>query len=143
MQDWTGTVRRFVQKVDTLQKNLNDLEEQFQNLRAHLAEPTPTRQADQNADSVRVGVVTERTLATLTGSERKALELLLSGPKPAPEIGRLMMRSREHTARLMKSLFEQGFVERETQREPYQYRVNDKVREAIAQGIRLETTPTR
>jgi len=143
MQDWIGNVRRFAERVDTLQKNLKNMEEQFQNLHARVEEPATTQEADQSDQSVRVGVVTERTLATLTRSERNALELLLSGPKPAPEIGRLMMRSREHTSRLMKSLFEQGFVQRETQREPYQYRLNDKVREAMDQSIRVEATPAR
>jgi DNA-binding MarR family transcriptional regulator len=89
----------------------------------------------------RVGVVTEDTLAKLTPTERGVLELLADGGKAAPEIGRLVAKSREHTARLMKSLFEQGFVEREANRQPYEYRLNEKVREALARVTLQEATP--
>ena len=89
----------------------------------------------------RVGVVTEDTLAKLTPTERGVLELLADGGKAAPEIGRLVAKSREHTARLMKSLFEQGFVEREANRQPYEYRLNEKVREVLARVALQEATP--
>jgi hypothetical protein len=33
----------------------------------------------------------------------------------------------------MKTLFEEGFLERETHRQPYRYTLNEKVREALSQ----------
>jgi predicted transcriptional regulator len=87
-----------------------------------------------------LGVVTEDTLTKLTPTEKTVLELLVTGPKAGPEIGRLMAKSREHTARLMKSLFEQGFVEREANRQPYEYRLNEKVREVLARTIHQEAS---
>ncbi len=135
MQEWIGNVRRFVDKVETLQKNLKRVQEEFEELRVHVDRMTRSQQIGQGVDSAPVGVVTEHTLEKLTPTERKVLEMLVSGPRAAPEIGRLMTKSREHTARLMKSLFEQGFVERETERQPYEYRLSEKVREAIVQAI--------
>lgn len=68
-------------------------------------------------------------LSKLTPTELKVLELLaVEGPLPAPIIGKTVGKSREHTARLMKRLYEQGYVDRETSRIPYRYRVNEKVR---------------
>lgn len=138
LRDWIADGGRFTDKLDRLQKSLNDLEEQFREMRLHVDRLTRHQQIDASAHAVAVGVVTEGTLAKLSETEREVLEFLLSGPKRAPEIGRLMTRSREHTARLMKSLFEQGFVERETCRQPYEYRLNDKVREAIGRSIQQQ-----
>jgi len=141
MQDWTGNVKRFVEKVDKLQKNLKNVEQQFQEMRIHVDRLSRSQEGAAGARVVPVGVVSEDTLGRLSPTERSVLELLVSGPKAAPEIGRLMAKSREHTARLMKSLFEQGFVERETDRQPYEYRLNDKVRDVLARSIEQQATP--
>jgi len=140
MQDWVDNVKRFVDKLDMLQKNLKDTEKQFEELRTHVSRLAVAQQVEATADGTSVGVVTDGTLTKLTPTERQVLELLISGPKAAPEIGRLMTKSREHTARLMKSLFEQGFVERETNRQPYEYRLNQKVREAMGRAVPQATT---
>lgn len=143
MQDWIANVRRFVEKVEILQKDLKDMESQFGELRLHVDRLEGSRRIVGEMKQVPLGMVTEQTLGKLTCTEHEVLELLLSGPKAAPEIGRLMTKSREHTARLMKSLFEQGFVERETERQPYQYRLNDKVKGTMAQRIEQQATEPR
>jgi len=71
----------------------------------------------------------ETALSRLTPTELKVLQLLVvEGPLPSPSIGRTVGKSREHTARLMKKLYEQGYVDRETSRIPYRYKVNEKIR---------------
>ena len=135
MQDSMTNVRRFIEKVDVLQKNLKSVEREFQEMRKQVDELVSVQHVDSANQPTPVGVVTKDTIAALSTTERGVLELLVTGPKAAPEIGRLMTKSREHTARLMKSLHEQGFVERETLRQPYEYRLNDKVREAMAHGF--------
>jgi len=71
----------------------------------------------------------EPALSTLTPTELKVLQLLLAeGPLPSPNIGRTVGKSREHTARLMKRLYEEGYVDRETSKIPYRYKLNEKVR---------------
>lgn len=139
MQDWMANVRRLVDRVDRLQKNQKSLEDEFQEMRIHVDRLSRSRETAGPRDAW-VGVVTEDTLGRLSPTERGVLEVLVNGPKAAPEIGRLMTKSREHTARLMKSLFEQGFVERETQRQPYQYRLNDKVRDALAPSVEQQAS---
>lgn len=67
-------------------------------------------------------------LSRLTPTELKVLQLLvMEGPLPSPSIRMTIGKSREHTARLMKRLYEQGYVDRETSRIPYRYKVNDKI----------------
>jgi DNA-binding MarR family transcriptional regulator len=138
MQDWMGNLKRVIEKVDGLE---NNLEREVQEMRARVNQLGAVALKTTAARDIPVGVVTEDTLAKLTPTERGVLELLADGGKAAPEIGRLVAKSREHTARLMKSLFEQGFVERETNRQPYEYRLNEKVREVLARVALQEATP--
>jgi dsDNA-binding SOS-regulon protein len=64
----------------------------------------------------------DKALAQLTGTEVAVLEMLASeGAKTAPEIKERVRLSREHTARLMKRLYEEGYVERETSKIPFKY----------------------
>jgi hypothetical protein len=141
MQDWMENVKRVIEKVDGLQRNLKTVEQEVQEMRARVNQLSVLGKRAVGAPEAPVGVVTEVTLAKLSPTERGVLELLAGGAKAAPEIGRLVTKSREHTARLMKSLFEQGFVEREANRQPYEYRLNDKVGEVLARTVHLEATP--
>jgi prefoldin subunit 5 len=127
-RDSNGSMERFIERVDALQTRQKKLEDDVQEIRYHIDRLSSSEEASGGARPVPVGVVTEDTLAKLTPTEKAVLELLARGPKAAPEIGRFMTKSREHTARLMKSLFEQGFVQRETDRQPYEYRLNEKVK---------------
>src|SRR5205809_256916 len=64
-----------------------------------------------------------------TPTELQVLRLLANeGPKSAPEIGRVVARSREHTARLMKKLYEEGYIRRDQTRIPFRYSLVDKVK---------------
>ena len=64
----------------------------------------------------------DKALAQLTATEVTVLEMLASeGPKTAPQIKEKVRLSREHTARLMKKLYEEGYLERETSKIPFKY----------------------
>ena len=66
-----------------------------------------------------------------TPTELQVLTSLANeGPKSAPEIGKVIGRSREHTARLMKKLFEEGYVRRDQTRIPFRYSVVDRLRQS-------------
>ena len=65
-----------------------------------------------------------------TATELQVLTLLSTeGPKSSPEIGRVVGRSREHTARLMKKLYEEGYIRRDQTRIPFRYSVVEKVKQ--------------
>jgi len=70
----------------------------------------------------------DKALATLTDTEIAVLETLSAeGPKTAPEIKDRVKLSREHTARVMKKLYEEGYVERETEKIPFRYSVKKEM----------------
>jgi chromosome segregation ATPase len=80
----------------------------------------------------------DKALAALTDTEVAVLEFLSSeGPKTAPEIKEKVQLSREHTARLMKRLYEEGYLERETGKLPFKYSVKKEMEKLLK---KTETT---
>jgi chromosome segregation ATPase len=74
----------------------------------------------------------EKALAQLTETELSALEILASeGSKTAPEIKDKIRLSREHTARLMKKLYEEGYLERDTGKIPFKYSVKKEMEKLL------------
>lgn len=74
----------------------------------------------------------EKAIAPLTETELTVLEMLSSeGPKTAPEIKERIKLSREHTARLMKKLYEEGYLERETGKIPFKYRIKKEMEKIL------------
>jgi DNA-binding MarR family transcriptional regulator len=67
-----------------------------------------------------------------TATELQVLTMLANeGPKSAPEIGQAVGRSREHTARLMKKLYEEGYVRRDQTRIPFRYSLVERVKQTF------------
>ena len=86
----------------------------------------------------------DKAMASLTETEIAVLEFLASdGPKTAPEIKDKVQLSREHTARLMKKLYEEGYLERETGKLPFKYSVKKEMekllRKTETQGVQSDT----
>jgi len=52
---------------------------------------------------------------------KEILDLLADGPKTSREIERAIGKSREHTARLMKRLYDMGYIKRDESVRPYKY----------------------
>jgi chromosome segregation ATPase len=82
----------------------------------------------------------DKALAALTDTEIAVLEMLFKeGPKTAPEIKERVNLSREHTARLMKKLYEEGYLEREAGKIPFKYSMRKEV-EALLQKSETPST---
>jgi len=70
----------------------------------------------------------DKAMAALTETEIAVLEMLSSeGPKTGPEIKDRVHLSREHTARLMKKLYEEGYLEREVGKIPFSYSIKKEM----------------
>ena len=70
----------------------------------------------------------DKAMASLTDTELDVLEMLSTeGAKTPPEIKERVQLSREHTARLMKKLYEEGYLERETSKIPFKYSVKKEM----------------
>lgn len=74
----------------------------------------------------------EKALEPLTETELMVLETIgKEGEKTAPEIRESIGFTREHTARLMKKLYKDGYLERDTHKMPYVYRLKEEMRKIL------------
>ncbi len=67
-----------------------------------------------------------------TETETRVLRLLVGGPRNSAQIKEEVGRSREHTARLMKALFDRGLVVRNDRNKPYVYEITESGRSYVA-----------
>ena len=78
-------------------------------------------------------VVTEKPISTpdISSSDNanpidRVLHLITNKAMTSRDIQITLKRSREHTSRSMKKLFEDGYVERNTETKPYTYSITEK-----------------
>lgn len=79
-----------------------------------------------------ISIKKEKALANLTEYQIKILEVLASeGEMAAPQMKNKIGITREHTARLMRRLADEGYAERDMRKLPYVYRIREEAREII------------
>ena len=74
-----------------------------------------------------------------TNPTNYVLHLITNKAMTSRDIQITLKKSREHTSRLMKKLFEEGLVQRNTETKPYTYSITEK---GIAKVGEVETNPT-
>jgi len=73
-----------------------------------------------------------KSFVKLTRTERQIIQILLSeGAKTAPKIMGEISMTREHTSRLMKKLWQEGYIERNTNSIPFIYRPTKELKKRI------------
>jgi chromosome segregation ATPase len=106
----------------TLKTKITELEEQVQKL---------STVPEIKSEPV-IPIRRDKAMAALTDTEVTVLEMLSAeGSKTAPEIKYRIRLSREHTARLMKKLYEKGYLERETSKIPFRYSVKKEMKKFL------------
>ena len=120
---------------ETLKNRIAGFEEQIQKLAV-----APPQEFRTEILLPPVPIRRDKALAALTDTEITVLEMLLKeGAKTAPEIKEKVHLSREHTARLMKKIYEEGYVEREAGKIPFRYTIKKEM-EALLQKVEPTTT---
>ncbi len=69
---------------------------------------------------------------TLDETQETVIKLLNDRPRSSVEIKELLGKSREHTARLMKSLFDRGLVTRDDSKKPFVYELSEMGRRYLS-----------
>ncbi|UCE29875.1 MAG: MarR family transcriptional regulator [Candidatus Bathyarchaeota archaeon] len=79
-----------------------------------------------------ISIKREHALAPLTQTELNVLEIIaVEGGKTAPEIKERVKLTREHTARLMKKLYVEGYLERDVRKIPYVYNIKKEMKRLL------------
>jgi chromosome segregation ATPase len=111
---------------ELLKTSISGFEEQIQKISAI----SPEFKFEQVIPGV--PIKRDKALYSLTNTEVAVLEMLSSeGAKTAPEIKERVSLSREHTARLMKKLYEDGYLEREIGKIPFKYTVKKEMEKIL------------
>jgi len=125
-----GSLNRMHQKVlalvggqERIQGHVRRLSEGYRELLPETEKPTI---------SAVLPLSREVTTARLTPTEMLTLRTLASsGAKTASEIREVIGKTREHSARLMKKLYIEGYIERDTSNLPYAYKLSEKIRKSF------------
>jgi archaellum component FlaC len=120
---------RLTQGVKEVEMRIDALKKAQQDVEKHISE------APEAKIEAAIPIRRERALAPLTETELRVLEFVAEGgEKTAPAIRDLTKLTREHSARLVKKLYEEGYLERDTGKTPYKYRVKDEMLRVLKKG---------
>jgi hypothetical protein len=137
VKELTDKVKSFYNKEDAVARihSVEDKLDKFRSLRETLEQriielekgKLSLRESETRVESA-IPIRREKALAQLTETELLVLEFLAAeGKKTAPETKDKVKLSREHTARLMKKLYEKGYLERSSNKIPFTYRLKEEM----------------
>ena len=128
----TSSLENKIQSIDEINKSfknrITSLEEKISKLTEVEEKISKLTELPDIKSNTVIPIRREKAMSAITETEIKVLELLSNeGGKTAPEIKNRINLSREHTARLMKKLYEKGYLERETGKIPFIYKIKEEM----------------
>jgi len=137
-RDAVELVRMGVEESKGQSERLEEAEKTIQQLRDEVEQlsqrPVVAVQPPSTAVQAPIPVQGDAVLDGLTPTELDVLALIEEmGEGTVPDIRGRIGKTREHTARLLKKLYERGFIDRNTSSMPYRYYVRKEIRELIKQ----------
>ncbi len=134
--DLSNSMTTILSSLTGLESKIKDIEGSQETLRVKVIGFEEQIQKFVAAPEIKIEPVMpikrDKAMAALTDTEIAVLEMLSSeGPKTAPEIKDRVHLSREHTARLMKKLYEKGYLEREIGKIPFRYSIKKEMEKLL------------
>jgi multidrug efflux pump subunit AcrB len=121
VKELSGRVDVIEESIETMRKDLSKLASQ-----PRMVVPV------QNPVDAPIPVHGEDILQGLTDTELEVLKMIVDfGEGTVPEIKDHINKTREHTARLLKKLYDKGFIDRNTSGMPYRYSIRKEIRDLI------------
>jgi hypothetical protein len=98
-----------------------------------------------NSDTSQPSVIYNKSVV-LTNKQNATnyyiLKILLKEPLTSNEIKKAIGRTREHTARLMKKLFDLRFVDRDVTTKPFKYKLTNEGKKHIEEHLEKNDSPS-
>jgi DNA-binding MarR family transcriptional regulator len=122
-------------QIKEMKSEINNIEETQNKAIKKLVEFEKVKQdgyvSEANIEAA-IPIKKEQALAPLTETELMVLETIgKEGENTAPEIKEKIGLTREHTARLMKKLYKDGYLERNTHKMPYIYQLKEEMQKIL------------
>jgi DNA-binding MarR family transcriptional regulator len=129
VKETSGERQRIAEKIEDTEKALAEMKEEMQKLsKRPVAAPA---RLDVNAP---IPLKQDAVLDQLTPTELDVLTLIEELEEGSvPQIRERIQKTREHTARLLKKLYDRGFIDRNTSGMPYRYHIRKEIRDLIQQ----------
>ncbi len=119
-------VKELSDRVDTIETSIESMRGDLQKI---ASQPRIMQQVPVTAP---IPVEGDNILQQITGTELEVLKMIVDlGEGTVPEIKDVIGKTREHTARLLKKLYEKGYIDRNTSSMPYRYSIRKEIRELI------------
>lgn len=126
---------KFSEKLEEIRNDVSELKEVQERVLKKLVEVEKIKKEDDVSEvkiKAAIPIRKEKALEPLTETELMVLETIgREGEKTAPEIRDKITLTREHTARLMKKLYKDGYLERDTHKMPYVYRLKEEMKKIL------------
>lgn len=138
LDQYEGIINELKTKTELLESKISKKPDNIKTIN-HAIDDSTSQQISQYSEernelSEPSRVITESNDVKMTASDeyfhtRDTLEiilkLLLNGPLTSREIQRGIRRTREHTSRVMKKLYELRYVDRDVNHKPFRYNITD------------------
>jgi len=140
-QDNSDATLAGLEKVKELSNRVDGIENSIETMKKDLnklaSQPRIIQQTQVDAP---IPVQGEDILQGLTDTELEVLKMIVdTGEGTVPEIKEIIEKTREHTARLLKKLYDKGFVDRNTSSMPYRYSIRKEIRDLILEQNEANT----
>lgn len=121
-------VKELSERVDGIEESIDAMKKDLSKLASQPRVIVP----QQGPVDAPIPVQGEDILQTLTDTELEVLKMIVDfGEGTVPEIKEQIQKTREHTARLLKKLYDKGFIDRNTNSMPYRYSIRKEIRDLI------------
>jgi hypothetical protein len=130
-----------LEKVKELSNRVDNIESSIDAMRGDLQKiASQPRIVQQTPVTAPIPLESDNILQQITGTELNVLKMIVEiGEGTVPEIKDVISKTREHTARLLKKLYEKGYIDRNTSSMPYRYSIRKEIRELIIEQIEEPT----
>jgi DNA-binding MarR family transcriptional regulator len=123
-----------LEKVVELNTRVENIETSIESMRDELKKLVSQPRVISQAQSVSAPIPVEgnNIIQQITETEMDVLKMIVDlGEGTVPEIKDVISKTREHTSRLLKKLYEKGYIDRNTSSMPYRYSIRKEIRELI------------
>lgn len=124
-----------LEKIKELSDRVNGIEETIDVMKKDISKIASQPKVVipvQSSVEAPIPVQSEDILQELTDTELEVLKMIVDfGEGTVPEIKERIDKTREHTARLLKKLYDKGFIDRNTSSMPYRYSIRKEIRDLI------------
>lgn len=128
-RDGAEDTGRLADRIEETEKTMESVKKEI--LRLSKSYRPPITQTGVDAP---IPLQRDDVLEQLNPTEVEVLAIIEElGEGSVPEIRERIKKTREHTARLLKKLYEKGFIDRNTNRMPYRYNIRKEITEIIQQ----------